>query len=146
MKESLSYPGSTYEQIKALIDALSHLAVDGLFGAACNVVHSIFGDLQNSLLQDLQSGSPSTAFQQFVHALRVGYSVPLQSLTGYGSTVRPTVATRPGVVTTRPLQVAYVPGKGDLYLADFGSGHRLVLHLSPTPLAPGDAVAPAAAQ
>lgn len=142
MKESWSYPGSTCEQIKAPIDKLSHLSVDGLFGAACNVVRSIFGDLQNALLQDLQSGSPPTAFQQFVNALRVGSSVPLQSLTGYGSTVRPTAATRPGIVTTRPRQVAYVPGKGDLYLADFGAGHRRVPHLSPTPLAPGDAVAP----
>ena len=134
--------GGTYEQIKNLIDTLSQFSVDSLFGAACQVVNSLFGNLQNQLLQDLQSHSPLSAFQQFVNALTVGYLSPLQSFLGHGLTVRPTVATIPGIVTAHPLQVSYVPGQGYLYLADFGSGNRLVLHISSTPLAPGDAVAP----
>lgn len=136
--------GTTYDQIKNLIDTLSRLSVDGLFGAACNVVNRIFGNLQNQLLQELQSSTPLTAFQQFVNALRIGYIVPLQSLTGYGLTVHPTTATLPGVTTAHPLQVSYVPGRGYVYLADFGSGNLLVLHIAPTPLAPADAVAPTA--
>jgi hypothetical protein len=134
--------GSTDEQIKNLIDTLSHLSMDGLFGAACQVVNTVFGDLQNELLQEVQNSAPLTGFQQFVKALRVGYIAPLQSFLGYGLTVRPTVATIPGIVTAHPLQVSYVPGQGYLYLADFGSGNQLVLHISSTPLAPGDAVAP----
>lgn len=137
--------GGTYEQIKNLIDTLSQFSVDSLFGAACPVVNSVFGNLQNQLLQDLQSSSPLSAFQQFVNALTVGYLSPLQSFLGHGLTVRPTVATIPGIVTAHPLQVSYVPGKGYLYLADFGSGgHLLVVHIAQTPLAPGDAVAPTA--
>jgi len=136
--------GGTYEQIKNLIDTLSQFSVDSLFGAACQVVNSVFGNLQTQLLQDLQSHSPLSAFQQFVNALTVGYLSPLQSFLGHGLTVRPTAATIPGIVTAHPLQVSYVPGKGYLYLADFGSGHLLVVHIAQTPLAPGDAVAPTA--
>ena len=134
--------GGTYDQIRNLIDTISHLSMDSLFGAACQVVNTVFGDLQNQLLQEVQNSSPLTAFQQFVNALHIGYIAPLQSLTSYGLTPQSTTATLPGVVTTQPLQVAYVPGKGYLYLADFGSGNRIILHISPTPLIPEDAVRP----
>lgn len=134
--------GSTYEQIKNLIDALSRLSADTLFGAACRVIDTLFGNLQQQLLQELQSGRPSNPYQQFVNALRVGYLVPRHSFASYGLSVRDTQATLPGIVTSRPLQVVYVPGRGYVYLADFGSGNLLVLRISPTPLAPEDAVAP----
>ena len=134
--------GSTYEQIKHLIDALSHLSADTLFGAACRVIDTLFGDLQQQLLQDLRSGRPSNPYQQFVNALRVGYLVPRPSFASYGLSLRASPTTLPGIVTSRPLQVAYVPDRGYVYLADFGSGNLLVLRISPTPLAPEDAVAP----
>lgn len=130
--------GTTYDQIQQLINTLSHFSVDALFGAACNVVNTVFGDLQNQLLQDLQSSAPLTAFQQFVNALQMGYVAPLHSLVGYGLTVRPTAATLPGVTTLQPLQVTYVSGKGYVYLADLGGGNVVVLRISPTPLAPED--------
>ena len=59
-----------------------------------------------------------------------------------GAQLRASPTTLPGIVTSRPLQVAYVPDRGYVYLADFGSGNLLVLRISPTPLAPEDAVAP----
>lgn len=132
--------GDTYAQIKNLIDILSNLSVDSLFGAACKVIHSIFGNLQNQLLQELQNHSPLTLFQQFVNQLRVGYVAPLVSWTSYGATVRPTTATVPDVSSLSPLHVSYVPGKGYVYLADVGSGNWLVVKISQTPLAPADAV------
>lgn len=138
--------GSTYDQIKNLIDTLSQLSVDSLFGAACKVVNSIFGNLQNQLLQDVQSHSPLTAFQQFLNQLQTGYITPMQSFLSYGSGLHPTTATLPGVITATPLQVSYVPGKGYVYMADFGSGNRLVLRISQTPLVPADAVTPTAAR
>ena len=131
--------GSTYEQIKNLIDTLSNLSVDHLFGAACRVVNTVFGNLQNQLLQELQTHSPLTPFQQFLNTLTVGYIAPLQSFLSYG--VRPTTATAPGIVTDHPLKVSYVPGKGYVYMADLGSGHLMVVDISQTPLAPGDAAA-----
>lgn len=134
--------GSTYEQIKNMIDMLSNLSVDSLFGAACKVVNSIFGNLQNQLLSELQSHTPLTAFQQFVNSLTVGYIAPLASFTSYGSTVRPTTATLAGIVTSNPLQVSYVPDKGYVYLADLGSGNLLVVTISETPLSPADTVTP----
>lgn len=133
--------GSTYEQIKNLIDTLSNLSVDHLFGAACRVVNTVFGNLQNQLLQELQTHSPLTPVQQFVNTLTVGYVLPLQSLLSYGVTTRPTPATAPGILTVNPLKVSYVPEKGYVYMADFGSNNLLVVHISQTPLAPGDAAA-----
>ncbi len=137
--------GGTYEQIKNLIDALSHFSVDSLFGAACKVVNTVFGDLQNRLLADLQTHSPLSPFQQFVDRLAVGFVAPLASFVGYGAGVRPTTATVPGLLTGNPLQVSYVPGKGYVYLADMGSGNVLVVNISQTPLAPADAVSPVSA-
>lgn len=136
--------GSTYDQIKNLIDALSHFSVDSLFGAACKVVNTVFGDLQNRLLADLQTNSPLSPFQQFVDRITVGYVAPLASFTGNGLTPRPTTAGIPGLLTGNPLQVSYVPGKGYVYMADIGSGNLLVVKVSQTPLSPADAVAPGA--
>jgi hypothetical protein len=136
--------GGTYDQIKNLIDALSHFSVDSLFGAACKVVNTVFGDLQNRLLADLQSNSPLSQFQQFVSQITVGYVAPLASFTGNGLTPRPTTAGIPGLLTGNPLQVSYVPGKGYVYMADLGSGNLLVVKVSQTPLAPADAVSPGA--
>ena len=133
--------GGTYEQIRNLIDALSHLSVDALFGAGCKVVNTIFGDLQNQLLQDLPSHSPLTGFQQFLNALRVGYIAPITSFNRHGNGTRATTATVSGIVTTNPLQVSYVPGKGYVYGVDLGGGNVLVVTISPTPLVPADAVA-----
>jgi len=136
--------GGTYEQIKNLIDTLSDFSVDSLFGAACQVVNSLFGNLQNRLLQELESNSPLTQFQQFVNSIQVGYIAPVASFAAHGAGVRSTTATVPGLVTGNPLQVGYVPGKGYVYLADLGSGNGLVVKISQTPLAPADAVTPAA--
>lgn len=133
--------GSTYEQIRNLIEALSHLSVDALFGAGCQVVNTIFGDLQHQLLQDLLSHSPLTGFQQFLNTLRVGTIAPLTSFTRYGNGTRASTATVPGMVTTNPLQVSYVPGKGYVYGVDLGGGNVLVVTISQTPLVPADAVA-----
>jgi len=133
--------GSTYEQIRNLIDALSHLSVDALFGAGCQVVNTIFGDLQHQLLQDLVNPSPLTGFQQFLNTLRVGTIAPLTSFNRYGNGTRATTATVPGIVTTNPLQVSYVPGKGYVYGVDLGGGNVLVVTISQTPLVPADAVA-----
>lgn len=135
--------GSTYAQIKNMIDMLSNLSVDSLFGAACNVINNIFGNLQNQLLNELQTNSPLSQFQQFVNQLTVGYISPLTSFTAYGSGIRPTTATLPGVLTANPLQVSYVPGKGYVYAVDMGSGNLMVVNISQTPLSPADAVAPA---
>jgi len=133
--------GSTYDQIKNLIDTLSSFSVDSLFGAACPVVNSIFGNLQNQLLQELESNSPLTPFQQFVNSIQVGYVAPLASFAAHGAGVRSTTATIPGLVTGNPLQVTYVPGKGYVYLADLG-GNLLVVNISQTPLSSADAVTP----
>ena len=137
--------GGAYDQIKNLIDALSHFSVDSLFGAACKVVNTVFGDLQNQLLADLQTRSPLSPFQQFVDRITAGYVAPLASFTGNGLTPRPTTATVPGLLTGNPLQVSYVPGKGYVYMADLGSGNLLVVKVSQTPLAPADAVVPTSA-
>ena len=134
--------GSTYDQIKNMIDMLSNFSVDSLFGAACKVVNSIFGNLQNQLLNELQTHSPLSQFQQFVNQLTVGYVSPLASFTGYGSAVRPTTATLPGIVTADPLQVSYVPGKGYVYMINTGAGNMLVVNISQTPLSPADTVTP----
>ena len=136
--------GSTYEQIKNLIDRLSQFSADSLFGAACNVVNAVFGNLQNPLLADLLANSPLSQFQQFVNSIQVGYIAPLTSFAAYGLGVRSTTATLPGLVTGNPLQVGYVPGKGYVYMADLGSGNLLVVKISQTPLSPADAVSPAA--
>ncbi len=136
--------GSTYEQIKNLIDTLSHLSADSLFGAACKVVNTVLGNLQNQLLAELQTNSPLSQFQQFVNSVQVGYIAPLASFVSYGSGVRSTTATVPGLVTGNPLQVSYVPGKGYVYMTDLGSGNWLVVKISQTPLSPADAVASAA--
>ena len=136
--------GSTYEQIKNLIDALSEFSADSLFGAACQVVNTVFGNLQNQLLAELQTNSPLTPFQQFVNSLQVGYVAPVASFAAHGAGVRSTTATVPGLLTGSPLQVSYVPGKGYVYLADLGSGDLLVVNISQTPLSPADAVTPAA--
>ena len=133
--------GSTDEQIRNLIEALSHLSVDALFGAGCQVVNTIFGDLQNQWLQDGLSHSPLTGFQQFLNALRVGYIAPITSFNRYGNGTRATTATVSGMVTTNPLQVSYVPGKGYVYGVDLGGDNVLVVTISPTPLVPADAVA-----
>lgn len=133
--------GSTYEQIRNLIDTLSHLSVDALFGAGCQVVNTIFGDLQHQLLQDLLNPSPLTGFQQFLNTLRVGTIAPLTSFTRYGNGTRASTATVPGMVTTNPLQVSYVPGKGYVYGVDLGGSNLLVVTISQTPLVPADAVA-----
>ena len=132
--------GSTYEQIRNMIDQLSQLSVDSLFGAGCRVVNTIFGDLQSQLLQDLSNHAPLTGFQQFLSALRVGYITPLTSLTRYGNGTQASTATVPGIVTTQPLQVSYVPGKGYVYGVDLGEGNVLVVRVSATPLVPADAV------
>lgn len=116
--------------------------MDSLFGAACNVVNTIFGNLQNQLVQEVQSSAPLTAFQQFVSTLTTGYISPLSSFTSYGLTTQPTTATLPNVTTSDPLWVTYVTGKGYVYLANLGSGNALVLHISQTPLAPEDTVTP----
>ena len=136
--------GSTYEQIKNLIDMLSKFSADSLFGAACKVVNTVFGNLQNQLLADLLTNSPLSQFQQFVNSIQVGYVAPLASFAAHGSGVRSTTATVPGLVTGNPLQVSYVPGKGYVYMADMGSGNLLVVKISQTPLSPADAVSPAA--
>ena len=132
--------GSTYEQIRNMIDQLSQLSVDSLFGAGCRVVNTIFGDLQSQLLQDLSNHAPLTGFQQFLSALRVGYITPLTSLTRYGNGTQASTATVPGIVTTQPLQVSYVPGRGYVYGVDLGEGNVLVVRVSATPLVPADAV------
>lgn len=136
--------GSTYEQIKNLIDMLSKFSADSLFGAACKVVNTVFGNLQNQLLADLLTNSPLSLFQQFVNSIQVGYIALRASFAAYGLGVRSTTATVPGLVTGNPLQVSYVPGKGYIYMADLGSGNLLVVKISQTPLSPADAVAPAA--
>jgi len=133
--------GGTYDQIKNLIDTLSQFSADSLFGAACQVVNSLFGNLQNQLLQELGSNSPSTPLQQFVNAIRVGYLAPATSFATLGAGVRSTTVTLPGLVTGNPLQVSYVPGKGYVYMADMG-GNLLVVNISQTPLSPADAVPP----
>lgn len=134
--------GSTYDQIKHLIDTLSSFSVDSLFGAACKVVNSIFGSMQNQLLAELQTNSPLTPFQQFVNAIQVGYIAPAASFAAHSAAVRSTTAALPGLVTGNPLQVSYVPGKGYVYMADMG-GNLLVVNISQTPLAPADTIAPA---
>jgi hypothetical protein len=133
--------GSTYEQIKNLIDRLSQFSADSLFGAACKVVNTVFGNLRNQLLAELQTHSPLSLFQQFVNSIQVGYIALRASFAAYGLGVRSTTATVPGLVTGNPLQVSYVPGKGYVYMADMGSGNWLVVKISQTPLAPADAVA-----
>lgn len=85
--------GSTYAQIKNMIDMLSNLSVDSLFGAACNVINNIFGNLQNQLLNELQTNSPLSQFQQpvdrglhlaahLLHRLRLGYPAHDRDLAG----------------------------------------------------------------
>lgn len=137
--------GDTYAQIKNLIDMLSNFSIDSLFGAACKVMNSIFGNMQNQLLNELQTNSPLSQFQQFVNQLTVGYVSPLASFVSYGAGLRPTTAAVPGVTSLNPLQVSYVPGKGYVYMADVGSGNFLVVNISQTPLSPADAVTPAPA-
>lgn len=138
--------GTAYEQVRNLIETLSKLSLDSLFGAACQVINTIFGDMQSQLLQDLANSSPLTNFQQFVNQIRIGYISPLQSFIGYGLTVRDTRATVPGVTSRNPLQVSYIPGKGYVYLADLGGGNVLVVNVSQTPLVPEDTVAPPSAR
>jgi len=134
--------GGAYGQIKNLIDMLSHFSVDSLFGAACKVVNTVFGNLQNQLLAELQTNSPLSQFQQFVHSIQVGYVATLASFTAHGAGVRSTTVVVPGLLTGNPLQVSYVPGKGYVYMADMGVGNLLVVKISQTPLSPADAVAP----
>lgn len=134
--------GGAYGQIKNLIDMLSHFSVDSLFGAACKVVNTVFGNLQNQLLAELQTNSPLSQFQQFVHSIQVGYVATLASFAAHGAGVRSTTVVVPGLLTGNPLQVSYVPGKGYVYMADMGVGNLLVVKISQTPLSPADAVAP----
>lgn len=142
MKESWSYPGSTCEQIKAVIDALSRLSCGW----------PVRGGLQRRPFDFW--GSAKLAAPGLAERLAPD-RVPAVRQRASGRLQRPAPVLdrrrldRPpdrGHPARRrhhpPLQVAYVPGKGDLYLADFGAGHRRVPHLSPPPLAPGDAVAP----
>ena len=112
--------GSTYEQIRNLIDALSHLSVDALFGRGCQVVNTIFGDLQNPV---------APGFAGFIAVDRVP-TIPQRAAGGHyraAHLVHPlrqrhaaSTATVPGIVTTNLLQVSYVPGKGYVYGVDLG--------------------------
>ena len=75
------------------------ISADSLFGAACKVVNTVLGDLQNRLLVELQANSPLSPFQQFVDRLTVGYIAPLASFVEYGTSARSTTATVDGMVT-----------------------------------------------
>ena len=78
-------------------------------------------------------------YQRFVQALRVGFIAPLQSFVSLGLTPRSTTATVPGVATGSALWVVHLPEVGYVYLARLSDLSVIVVALSATPLAPGDA-------
>ena len=110
-----------------------------LFGAACQVFNTILGDVQQQLIQEIQQNNPLTPYQQFVQAVRLGFVTPLQSWVSLGLTPRPTTAILPGVATGSLLEVVSVPEVGYVYLARLSDLSVMVVAVSATPLAPGDA-------
>lgn len=132
-------PAQTLEEIKKLIDAIASLDLNDLVGAACRVFNTILGDVQRQLLDDLRRNNPLTPYQRFVQALRIGFIAPLQSFLSLGLTPRSTTATVPGVATGSALWVVHLPEVGYVYLARLSDLSVIVVALSATPLAPGDA-------
>ena len=132
-------PTQTLEEIHQLINAIASFDINDLFGAACQVFNTILGDLQQQLIHEIQQNNPLTPYQQFVQTLRLGFVTPLQSWVTWGLTPRPTTAIIPGVATGSSLVVVPVPDIGYVYLARLSDLSVMVVAVSATPLAPGDA-------
>ncbi|MDS4060089.1 MAG: hypothetical protein RKP73_16180 [Candidatus Contendobacter sp.] len=132
-------PTQTLAEIKKLIDAIAALDIDDLVGAACQVFNTILGDVQRQLLADLHQINSLMPYQQLVQAMRIGFIAPLQSFLSLGLTPRATTATVPGVATGSALWVVHLPEVGYVYLARLSDLSVIVVALSATPLAPGDA-------
>ena len=132
-------PTQTLEEIHQFINALGSFDSNDLFGAACQVFNTVLGDLQQQLIQEIQQNNPLTPYQQFVQAVRLGFVTPLQSWVSLGLTPRPTTAILPGVATGSLLEVVSVPEVGYVYLARLSDLSVMVVAVSATPLAPGDA-------
>ena len=128
------------EDMVGILDAIAALSLDDLFSAACQVFNHIFGDLQAELISAIQDNNPLTPLQRFLNKLAPGFVVPLQTLLDVATHTRPTTATIPGIATGSPLLVSFIPEVGYVYLAQLQSGMVMVVHISPTPLIPEDAV------
>jgi hypothetical protein len=134
--------GSSYEQIRELIEALRDFSLDDLFGAGCAIVNNLFGDLQNALLRDIRSGLPPSPFEQLARQIRIGFIAPLNTWSSLGLTLKPTTATLPDVSTAAPLLVTHLQDVGYVYLAELSDRRVMVLHIARDPLRPEDAVNP----
>lgn len=132
-------PTQTLEEINQFINALASFESDSLFGAACQVFNTILGGLQQQLIHEIRQNNPLTPYQRLVKALRLGFVTPLQSWVTLGLTPRATTAIVPGVATGSSLAVARVPEVGYVYLARLSDLSVMVVAVSATPLAPGDA-------
>lgn len=136
-----SDPLQSLEDIIAIINAIAALDIDGLFNLACNVINSIFGDLIGDLLDGFDPDNPQTPFEQFIAQLVPGFVASLNAYATYGSDPQPTTAEIDGVVTGSSLLVSFIPDVGYVYMALLSSGNTMVVGISATPLAPGDATA-----
>ncbi|MCP5426561.1 MAG: hypothetical protein H6970_16060 [Gammaproteobacteria bacterium] len=130
--------GESYEQIKDLIEALQNFSIDSLFGAGCSIIHSIFGDLQNQLLQDIENHSPLTQLEQLIAQLQIGFIAPLNTLTSLNLSLHISQATLPGVQTAEPLLVTYILEVGYVYFVQLSNNNLMVIRVNATPLVPED--------
>ncbi len=134
------------DDIVAIINAIAAFDLDSLFGMACKVFNRILGEVQAKLLTLIKSNSPLTPLEQFLRAIVPGFVAPLQSLLDLATFAQPTTATLPGIATGSPLVVAHIPGLGYVYIAQLRNGLAMVVHISSTPLTPGDASMPSEAR